>query len=185
MVNTLTINMFIILKKEGGIMSQDFDHPDLVHQAIDLMIRFMRSHHRAIDRLVADKGLHRGQHRILMLLSQMQDLPSQRELADRFDISPACMARSLKTLSAEGYIARSGDADDQRRNQVSITDKGLQILEEARETFDAFDQAAFRGFTGAELNCLISMLNRLQDNLGQLADPDSEHPHPKKGSVSL
>lgn len=166
-------------------MSQELDRPELIHQAFDLLIRSMRRHHRGIERLVTDTGLHRSQRMILLFLSQMDNMPSQRELADRFDISPACVARSLKTLAMEGYITRSGDTDDQRRNHVSITDKGLQIVRETRRTFDQFDRLAFQGFQTEEILCLISLLSRLQDNLRQYADPDSEPPHPKKGSVSL
>lgn len=166
-------------------MSQEFDRPMLIHQAVDLLIRSMRRHHRGIERFVSDTGLHRSQRMILLFLSQMDAMPSQRELATRFDISPACVARSLKTLANEGYISRCGDADDLRRNHVSITDKGLRIVQETRKTFDQFDQLAFEGFEMEEIRCLISLLSRLQDNLRQYEDPATEPPHPKKGSVSL
>lgn len=164
-------------------MNQDDERAAQIHEAIDLMIRAMRCHHRGIERQLSQKGLHRSQRMILHMLSMENGTLSQRQLADRFDISPACVARSLKTMTAEGYISRSGDAADQRRNRVSVTEKGLRVVEETRRTLDSFDQAAFEGFNGDELQCLIALLTRFQDNLKQYEDPRFDPPRPSKGSA--
>ena len=107
-------------------MTEETTRAELVRQSVDLMIHTARMHHRGIDRMFGDTGLHRGQRKVLMYLSRSGEIPSQRELASHFDISPACVARTLKSLSSEGYIVRTGDADDLRRNQVRITEKGLR-----------------------------------------------------------
>ena len=90
---------------------------------------------------------------------------SQRELADEFDISPACVARALKSLVSEGYILRTGNEDDQRRNDVSITEKGLNVIQDSQRTFEQVDQQAFAGFETDELRQLIALFTRIQQNL--------------------
>ena len=151
-------------------MSEAQERSALIHRAVDLMIRTSRLHHRNIEKHFDDTGLHRSQRRMLMHLSRSEVMPSQRKIADDFDISPACVARTLKALAAEGYITRTGDEDDLRRNNVSITEKGLSTVQETRSAFDQIDSAAFDGFTEAEIDRLSMFLNRMQNNLRRLEE---------------
>ena len=70
-------------------MPHDSERAAQVHQAIDLLIRSSRLHHRNIEKQFEDTGLHRSQRRMLMHLSRFETMPSQRKIADDFDISPA------------------------------------------------------------------------------------------------
>lgn len=151
-------------------MSEVQDRSALIHRAIDLMIRTSRLHHKNIEKLFDDTGLHRSQRRMLMHLSRFDAMPSQRKIADDFDISPACVARTLKALACEGYISRTGDEDDLRRNNVSITEKGLSTVTETRNAFEQIDFAAFDGFSEEEINQLSALLDRVQGNLRRLGE---------------
>lgn len=165
-------------------MSQENGRGALIHQAIDLMIRTSRLHHRNIEKLFDDTGLHRSQRRMLMHLSRCETMPSQRRIADDFDISPACVARTLKSLAGEGYIIRTGDEDDLRRNTVAITEKGLGTVQETRCAFEQIDLLAFEGLSDAEIRQLADLLGRVQENLHKLEDTESNPHIPEKGSVS-
>ena len=151
-------------------MPHDSERAARIHQAIDLLIRSTRLHHRNIENRFENTGLHRSQRRMLMHLSRFETMPSQRRIADDFDISPACVARPLKALASEGYITRVGDEDDLRRNNVSITEKGLNTVSETRSTFERMDQAAFEGLSGEEIDQLIYLLGRVKDNLARIAE---------------
>jgi DNA-binding MarR family transcriptional regulator len=105
---------------------------------------------------------------------------SQKDIAEALDVSPACVARTLKSLALEGYITRTGDEDDLRRNTVSITEKGLQTVSETHQTFERVDDAAFENMTAEEIEQLISLLGRVQDNLRRLEEGDNN----MKGSAS-
>ncbi len=165
-------------------MPQESDRDDLIHRAVDLLIHTVRRHHRGIERKVGNAGLHRSQRMILLYLSNSDTRPTQRELADRFDISPACVARALKSLTSEGYITRTGDSKDLRLNHVSITEKGLQIVEQTRQTFNEFDRDTFVGFSNEELDTLIALLSRAHDNLGAFEDQPCKAADSSKGCVS-
>ena len=146
-------------------MTPENERSQLSHQAIDLMLRSTRQHHRMIEKLFENTGLHRSQRKLLLYLSKHDRTLSQRELADEFDISPACVARVLKSLVSEGYILRTGNEDDQRRNDVSITEKGLNVIQDSQRTFEQVDQQAFAGFETDELRQLIALFTRIQQNL--------------------
>ena len=92
-------------------MSQDSERSAQIRQVIDLLIRSSQLHHRNLEKRFENTGLHRSQRRMLMHLSRFDTMPSQRKIADDFDISPACVARTLKALASEGYITRTGDED--------------------------------------------------------------------------
>ncbi len=165
-------------------MPHDSERAAQIHRAIDLLIRSSRQHHRNIEKCFENTGLHRSQRRMLMHLSRFEAMPSQRKIADDFEISPACVARTLKALASEGYITRAGDEDDLRRNNVSITEKGLNTVAETRQTFDSIDQSAFEGFSSEELDQLISLLGRVKDNLARSEESGIPAENSMKGSAS-
>lgn len=165
-------------------MPQDTERAAQIHQTFDQIFRISRLHHRCIEKRFENTGLHRSQRRMLMHLSRFETMPSQRKIADDFDISPACVARTLKALASEGYITRAGDEDDLRRNNVSISEKGLNTVSETHQTFDRIDYAAFEGLSSQEIDQLISLLDRVSENLRKLEDSDIPNNNSMKGSAS-
>ena len=165
-------------------MAENAQRAVRIHSVIDLMIRTMRLHHRNIERVGSETGLHRSQRMLLMHLSKSETAPSQKEIAEHFDISPACVARTLKALAAEGYITRSGDDDDQRRNNVRITEKGVRSVTETRRAFDEFDQTIFSDFSDEEIAQLTALLSRVQHNLRCAEEQFNEKSINVKGSAS-
>ncbi len=141
---------------------------------IRVFLRVMRRHHACVERRIGDLGIHHSQHRMLMHLAKCTHIPSQKELAEAMGISPAAVATSLKRLEKEGYITRTVQGEDNRRNEIRITDCGRTKVAESREIFGAVDRAVFEGFSEEEMACLQDMLLRMDCNLdaaGAPADP--------------
>ena len=159
--------------------------PESPHmKAIWLFMRVMRRHHACVERGISDLGIHHSQHRMLMQLSRPQEIaPSQKELAEIMGISPAAVTATLKKLEKEGYVSRSATDEDNRRNEIRITDKGLSKVTDSRTAFETTDRAMFAGFTPEEMETLISFIERLDRNLdaaGAPLDPpppDHKPPH--------
>ena len=164
--------------------------PDSPHmRAVGLLHRVMRRHHALVERRTCDLGIHHSQHRMLMTLARcQQDTPSQKELAERLGISPAAVTTTLKKLEKEGYITRSMTDEDNRRNEIRITEKGIAKLLEGRAIFETSDRTMFDGFAPEEIATFISYMERMNRNLdaaGVPADPPPpEHshkpPHPSR-----
>ena len=132
--------------------------------AIDMMIKTDRLHKALIDSRVKEIGIHRTQHRILMHLARDGMLPSQKELADRLDITPAAVTGALKKIEQDGYVERTL-GHDTRYNELKITEKGRDLVNQTRILFSAADTAMFDGFTDEELDIYISCLEKLQANI--------------------
>jgi DNA-binding MarR family transcriptional regulator len=153
-------------------------------RAVGLFIRVMRRHHACVERRIGDLGIHHSQHRMLMQLAKREgERPSQKELAEAMGISPAAVTVTLKKLEKEGYICRSMTDEDNRRNEIRITEKGLQKVMESRAVFESTDTEMFAGFSPEEIATVISFMERLDHNLdaaGAPADPIAKAPRERK-----
>ena len=96
---------------------------------------------------------------------------SQRDVARTLRTSPATVAVSLRTLEGDGYVERAADERDQRRNRVSLTDKGRRAVERCGESFRAVDQRMLSGFSPAEKAQLTGFFTRMIENLGGVEPP--------------
>lgn len=96
---------------------------------------------------------------------------SQRDVARTLRISPATVAVSLKPLERDGYVERSADERDQRRNRVTLTDKGRRAVELCGESFQAVDERMLSGFTPQEREQLTGFFTRMIENLGGVEEP--------------
>ena len=136
--------------------------------AVDMMIRTDHMHKAMIDSRAKEIGIHRTQHRILMHLARHDKLPSQKELAEHLDITPAAVTGALKKIERDGYIERTMGQDN-RYNEIKITEKGRAIVKLTKKIFSEADLSIFSGFTSEELETYISFLEKLQENIkGQM-----------------
>ncbi len=124
-------------------------------------------HRRVIECWAASAGMHRSQHRMLMYLSKCETTPSQKDLANNFDISPAAVAVTLKKLESDGYIERGkcSLSTDSRINEIKITERGREATLQSRKYFHHVDNEALKGFTDEELDAFVGFLERMQENL--------------------
>ena len=140
--------------------------------AVGIFLRVMRRHHACVERRLGDLDIHHCQHRMLVQLAkQQEDTPSQKELAEIMGVSPAAVTTTLKRLEKEEYITRSATDEDNRRNEIHITEKGLSKITECHEIFESTDRTMFAGFTEEEMATLISFMERMDRNLDAAGAP--------------
>ena len=133
-------------------------------KAINMMIKTHRMHRALIDCRVGALGIHRTQHRILMHLACHSSLPSQKELAEHLDITPAAVTGTLKKMESDGFVERTLGQDN-RYNELRITEKGRALVNDSCKIFSEVDSLMFDGFTDEELDSYISCLEKLQANM--------------------
>ena len=133
-------------------------------RAINMMIKTDHMHRSLIDSQVGTLGIHRTQHRILMHLACHASLPSQKELAEHLNVTPAAVTGALKKMEHDGYVERTLGHDN-RYNELKITEKGRALVAESCKIFGEVDSSMFVGFTDKELDIYISCLERLQANM--------------------
>lgn len=129
------------------------------------MMHIGRLHRATFEKNISNMGIHHSQHHLLMYIAKEGEVATQKQIAEKFRITPAAVARSLKTLEAEGYIERSSIEDDCRCNKISITDKGKDIVQRSHILFKETDRALFEGFTDEDISLFNSYLDRIREKL--------------------
>lgn len=119
---------------------------------------------RRIEQRVKDTGVYRSQHRLLMHLN-LNPRSSQAALAEHLEVTPAAIAVSIKKLEKGGYICRETDACDNRYQQVTISEKGQQVIEKSVLIFQQTEREMFAGFSDGEMEQLEEFLDRIARNL--------------------
>ena len=141
---------------------------DRLHRISHMQRHLGRMQHRIVEARVRSLGIHPSQHFMLMRLSDMGRFPSQAQIAEELDVSPASVARTLKQLEAGGYIERCGSDVDGRRNEIAISAKGEEMVQRSREIFGRLETVNYAGFTPEELDQLEALLKREMENLRRL-----------------
>ena len=141
-----------------------------IHQAIGLAMHNLRLHHMIVERRIEGvcPGIHHSQHRTLMLLSRMGTAASQKELARKLNVTPACVARSLKSLVQSGMIERDEALQDGRCNEVCLSARGAEVVQESRQLFQELDLEMCAGFSDEEIAQLTALMEKLNKNLAAM-----------------
>jgi len=113
-----------------------------------------RETHRADGVSVAQYGL---------LFSLCDGAPrSARELAEAADLSPATVAEMLDGLVGAGLVARARSEHDKRVVLTSLTDRGCELVEAHRATWEERWRAALADFSEQQLLTASAVLDRIR-----------------------
>lgn len=137
---------------------------DRIKQMNDVFHSFHCRQRTIVDGKFRDKGLYFGQPPILKYLSEHKNA-TQKEIAAALHISPPSVATSLKRMEETGLVVRLEDKDDARRNTVKLTKKGNELFDYSENMLLRINDVTYRGFTEAELDTMISFLERMNNNL--------------------
>lgn len=109
-------------------------------------------------------GLNLLQWRLIALLKVMGPNISSVDLISLLHMDKGLFSRTLKTLVAEGFVASSADAADQRRSNLSVTKKGQQVYENVIAIMRKRQEHLLHDFTEAEKSALFQALDKLETN---------------------
>lgn len=141
------------------------EHSAKIKKMAELSRQTDRVHRRLFEKHAVEAfGIHRSQHMMLMYISKNENA-SQRQIAEAFNVSAAAVAVTLKKLESLGFINRVSSKSDSRRNHISISQKGMEVIEETKHIFGAIDRLMFKNFSDDEIELLRALLQRMYDNL--------------------
>ena len=90
---------------------------------------------------------------------------SQKELADKLGISPPTVAISIKRMERAGLVHKVADESDLRRNLITLTEKGIELVDQSQTVFKEVNEGMFRGFSEKEQEQLKAFFLRIVSNL--------------------
>lgn len=134
-----------------------------IYECIHNFMSTDRLRRKMFDKEVKALGIHHTQHRVLMYISRHDGKINQKQIADRFDVSPAAVVGTIKKLESNGYIVRSSLESDNRYNEIKITEKGKNIVKNTRSAFEGLDRKTFKYFSEEEIDLLMTLLTKMKN----------------------
>lgn len=132
---------------------------------IRLILSIYRTSQIHIVPSVSEFDIGRGQWYFLNQLLLEADGISQEELSRKMVVDSAHTARAIKILEEKGFVYREKDSEDGRKKNIFITDKSLKIKEDYHNIYKDLNKILVKDFTSEEIELLISLLFRMEDNI--------------------
>src|SRR5215468_2246715 len=118
-------------------------------------------------------GLTEQQWRILRALTAVDEIEVTELARMAFLLGPS-LSRILRDLEARALIERKAAENDARRAVVSISAKGLKLIEAVAPTSEAIYAEITRRFGDRQLSELQEMLTVLEQSLADMEGADSD-----------
>jgi len=155
---------------------------DLPPPSIGYLVWHLTLRWRAeLDRALAPLGLTSAQYAVLASLhglSRGGARPNQRELADFAGLEPMHVSKLVRALERAGLLERAGNPADTRAVQLSLTDRGVQVVTAGRATVLQLEEQRLAPLGGrlskpsAELrDTLLVLLRHTEARSGASEDP--------------
>jgi DNA-binding MarR family transcriptional regulator len=120
------------------------------------------------DQLERDAGLSGSEYAVLVELSRAPDgMLRARELCTQLGWDRSRLSHLVRRMEERGLVERKECEDDARGSMVCVTAVGRTAVEDAApEHSEAIRRYFFNPLSGAELETLTNVLERLIENLG-------------------
>ena len=124
----------------------------------DRLIISLRNLHHIMRSLYEGKA---SQKRILIILNGSETI-TQRDLTECLGIQPGSASEILSKLEGSGWIVRTQNESDRRTTDISLTDSGREIAEEALKQRRKRHEEMFSCLSGEEKQELLSLLEKIR-----------------------
>ncbi|MCJ0870837.1 MarR family winged helix-turn-helix transcriptional regulator [Streptomyces sp. AP-93] len=117
----------------------------------------------AMEKAYGRYGISRGEFDVVATLRRSGSpyTLSPRQLSSTLMLTTGGMTGRLDKLEKAGLLRRSPDPDDRRGLRVTITDRGLALIDEAVEVGLEMQREALTGLDGSEIAALTGLLRKV------------------------
>jgi len=144
-------------------------HADLtlVMDSLRALVRALRISTRAVEKEIGISGAQ------LFVLQQLEASPARsvNELADRTSTHQSSVSTVVSRLVERGLVKREPSADDARRMEISITERGRQVVGSAPRTAQVRMLDVLNRMPPEQLHVLATGLEKLVRDAGFAGEP--------------
>jgi MarR family transcriptional regulator, organic hydroperoxide resistance regulator len=133
----------------------------------------------AVDRAVAPLGLTHAQYSALASLRGLTaggERPSQRRLAAFMGLDAIYVSKLARALERGGLVMRHPDPSDARAVQLTLTERGIEVIDEAMGVVRALDAELTSPLGGPGSADIEALGAALQALLRRAPEPDPDRP---------
>ncbi len=111
---------------------------------------------------IAAEGMKLMHHAVLAATAEYGPV-AQADLGRRLAVDPKDMVGMLNHLQEAGLVLRAPDPDDRRKNAVTVTPEGTDVLARCAALAEAANAEFLAPLSPAERELLMSLLTRLHE----------------------
>lgn len=126
---------------------------------------------QVIKHLCSKYDLNKTHAGILFSLHEKQSL-SQKELAERQNVTPPSITSAIQKMERSGYITRKADEKDQRILRLELTEKGTACIEDVKNVSRQLDELMFKGMSTEEKLLFRRLMIQVCENLEEQGRKD-------------
>src|SRR4051812_15742691 len=116
--------------------------------------------HRLVAAALAAEGMRMMHHAVLSAVAELGPV-SQADLGRTLRVDPKDMAAIAGDLHRDGLVDRTPDPADRRRNAVTISARGREVLARTERLGEAANTELTAALTPAEREQLLGLLARI------------------------
>ncbi len=143
------------------------------HEYVAVIHQFGRTYRAFMSAFETHVGHPMPRWRILFALSDPFGEWSQKRLVERLEIDPGALTRQLKALEAQGWVARSTDARDNRVTNVVLTSEGAAVVAQALPRRNAFLRETMGALPDDALRALSAALDKFETRIAEVAQAET------------
>jgi DNA-binding MarR family transcriptional regulator len=138
-----------------------------VMDSLRALVRALRISTRAVEKEIGISGAQ------LFVLQQLRDASARsvNELAERTSTHQSSVSTVVSRLVERGMVKREPSADDARRMEISITERGSALLSAAPRTAQIRMIDALRRMSPEQVQSLAAGLDQLVRDAGFAGEP--------------
>ncbi|WP_085993232.1 MarR family winged helix-turn-helix transcriptional regulator [Oceanobacillus senegalensis] len=135
-------------------MAQSFFHHHL---------QFTRSFKKKLNEQLAEVGLYHSQWLIVYYLRHFETA-TLVEISGYLDVEKPTITRTVNRLE-EGQLIIKVPSKDRRERRIRLTEKGLQVYEEAIQLVEEFEQSLIDKIPASDIETTLKTIQSLKGKL--------------------
>ncbi|MDE5983833.1 MAG: MarR family transcriptional regulator [Eubacterium sp.] len=117
-----------------------------------------------------------SQKRILIILLENENI-TQQELTEKLGIKPGSASEVITKLENSGLIKREKSILDRRTANITLTDEGRVMAEEAKMQRETRHKEMFTALSEEDKSTLLSLLEKINNDWEKFSTEGREHHH--------
>ena len=129
-------------------------------ELVDHTRKVQRLYTQLLQSQLTQLNLYVGQPFILRAIKEL-DGPTQKEIAERVDVTTSTLSISLKRMERAGLILRTADEMDQRQNHICLTSLGEETLQRCSQTLQQLHGFLVQDITEEEAQVILTVIKKI------------------------
>lgn len=114
-----------------------------------------------MNRALSDFGITLSQFIVLNFVRDNPSGLSSAQLSRRFKMTPQSMNQTVTLLELKALILKNADVENKKNLRISLTEKGINLLNQCNSSIDEIEQSLFSTLSETELDTLRGLIGSI------------------------